>query len=484
MKEFIEFLIPEAHSLDPVDYEYVLDRQNRPTQRRTLGTLTGVPDRKIKSFLKKECYQDVKPPRVISTINGDDKNEYSRYIYAFTNEILKKQPWYAFGRTPAEVAERVAEVCMAAFTDVMNTDFSRWDGRHSNLLRQLESMALLRAFREMYHEELADLHRGQYKMDGFLEEVKYFLEYARASGSPETASFNGMDNAFVGYLHFRLDRESAPGLSPQAAWNALGLYGGDDGLTADVHPNNYERAAKMVGHKLTVERIPRGSFGVSFLARMYSPNVWEGDLNSCCDLPRQLGKFHATVSLPSSVKPTHKLLEKAFSFWLTDEFTPVIGCFVSRVRFLLNGELAHNPDCAGMASWLSQFPKEVQFPNVQADWMMEYATRVLPDMDYDRFADWLEGCSTLEDLLSPPCLQEASQPKPPEPVVIDGDIVPGPKGELLLPKPSCPKPECFMGCRCFRPQKKQARSERKKMTPEEFEAWKQAKILAGTWKER
>jgi len=364
-------------------------------------------------------------------------------------------------------------------------------------------MALLRAFKREYHDELHDLHRSQFNMQAFLEEVSYYLEFARASGSPETASFNGMDNAFVAYYHFRLNRsDGTPGLKPLNAWTSLGIYGGDDGLTADVDPNNYSRAAKSVGHELTVELIQRGEFGVSFLARMYSPEVWEGCMDSCCDLPRQLGKFHATVNLPQSVTPTRKFLEKCFSYWLTDENTPIIGELVEKARLLLNSEFEHDPRLRPMASWGSQFPKGVQYPNNPGDWMMAYAVSVLPDMNYNAFKDWLSKADSLEYLQRPPLLQEAKVAKPSQPVVVNGDIIPGPKGELLLPVPTCKLETCQLGCRCKdvpdpkskddgegwskqRQQKKRdVKADRFDITKETFEEWKARRIAAGTWVEK
>lgn len=425
MQEFVEFLIPDPHLVDPYDDDYLFDQQNRPTQRRILETTPLVAKKVCNSFLKKESYQAIKDPRLISTINGTDKAAYSKFIYAFTDLIMKRQPWYAFGKSPIDIAARVVEVCCSAKLNAAKTDFTRFDGHGSNLMRELEQRCLVRAFRQNYTDEVLRLHRTQFGMKGYTTlGVEYDTEYVRLSGSPETATFNGLTNGFIGYYQSRLDFPDSPGLCPAAAWANLGIYGGDDGLTPDVHPKKYINAAKAMGQVIKVDPVSRGDAGVMFLARVYSPDVWNGDGNTCCDIPRQLSKLHVTVSLGNNVTPLKKLLEKCRSFWLTDEHTPLIGAFVSRAHLLLQSDFEANEETAAMRSWSANFPKDVQYPNEPADWMVDYCEEVLPNFNYRRFNEWINSCWTLTDLLSPPCCQEKSEPISTVPVAIDDEIYP------------------------------------------------------------
>jgi len=103
--EFVERLIPVAHSLVPASRDDVYVKQSRPNQRRTLDEAADRSDnnRALKSFQKAEPYQKPSEPRIITTIDGPTKRDYSTYIYAITAHI-KRYDWYAFGRPPLAVA--------------------------------------------------------------------------------------------------------------------------------------------------------------------------------------------------------------------------------------------------------------------------------------------------------------------------------------------------------------------------------------------
>jgi len=437
MKEFLELLIPDeqAQLLDPVEYDVVLERQHRPTQRRILANSEcGKAKRIISMFMKKEPYSNVKDPRAISTINGVDKREYSRYMYSFEC-IMKKQPWYAFAKTPIDIANRVSQLCEECISHTTNSDFKRFDGHGSNLMRELEKMALVRAFRVTYHAEILELHKGQYNLKAYAAlGTMYETDYTRASGSPETSLFNTLVNAFTAYLAKRMSKDMhGVHICPTEAYAALGIYGGDDGLTADLDANIYKRAASSIGQELDVEPIRRGHGGVKFLARVYSPHVWFGDNTSCCDIPRQVGKFHMSVRMPVTITPIMKLLEKVRSYVLSDENTPIIGDLCRRV-IEINGEIAKDEKLSQLSTWLAQYDKKVQYPNAKASWMMSYCEHALPDFDYKRFVVWLASCSSVDDILRAPMFQAPTPAKSDVPVAIDGMVLP--HGTKIPAKPS------------------------------------------------
>lgn len=420
MAEFVEKFIPNPHMAIPVDEEYVFEKQDRPAQRHILHAAEFMePKRVINMFLKRECYPEPKDPRPISTINGCDKMAYSKYIYALA-EHVKAQPWYAFGKTPKQVALRVTELCCGA-TSVAKTDFSRFDGRVSKLVRTLEQMILMRYFRTQYHDEILELHRSQYQLRAFSTfGIQYDTGDARASGSPETAALNSLVNAFVAFLAHRMTNINGCFIGPDEAYEKLGVYGGDDGLTADVDSEKYLRAATMIGQKLELEVVKRGELGVMFLARVYGPDVWFGDSSSCCDLPRQLAKFHVTVTLPSTITPAMKLVEKATAFFLTDANTPVLGQFCETVMRLSDGR----PQTKFLNIWNSDVPQEEHYPNEPREWYVDYAINALPGFHWIRAREWLNSVRTLEDMLSPPlCMEPRAPPPQAVPVVVNRQII-------------------------------------------------------------
>jgi hypothetical protein len=445
MQEFVELLIPgnQVHEYYLADLEMVMDRQNRPSQRGIIHrSFYEKATNRIKMFMKGETYANVKDPRPISTINGVDKVAYSKVIYSFEN-ALKQHEWYAFSHTPVEIANRVVEVCSQAET-VVKTDFSRFDGHVSNLLRELERMALTRAFHPSLHNEVLELHNKQFKLRGIGSfGSRYDSDMARASGSPETSVFNSMENAFIAFLALRRTFVGGAHMDADQAWSCLGIYGGDDGLTANITAKTYASAAGMVGQELTSEIVKRGDHGVQFLSRIYSPNVWFGDNNSICDVKRQLAKLHVTVRLPPNITPVTKLLEKTRAFVHSDLNTPIIGDFFYRANELFLGcvpmkvlqQYADVPGIAPMRRWDQQFDASVQYPNDKADWMFDAVAKQLPFFDYERFRTWLDNCRTLEDIMKPPQFVERETAKSAVSAVVDSgqEVLSGTPGKIELP---------------------------------------------------
>jgi len=461
IREFVERFIPNRsmHELDPVDDDYVLDAQNKPTQRRILAdSECMLPERRAKTFNKKEAYGNVKDPRIITTINGVDKREYSKFIYAFA-ALFKRQPWYAFGKGPPMVAQRVAHILSGSMM-ATNTDFSRFDGHGSNLMREVERAALLRAFRPQYHASIIELHRSQYNLAAVgAFGTKYEQGFARASGSPETSLFNSLVNAFVAFCALRGTMRNGSFMDADTAYLALGIYGGDDGITADVDVTAYKRAASMVGQDITVEPVTRGMPGIKFLARVYSPDVWFGDLNTCCDLPRTLSKFHTTVAMRSNVTPVMKLLEKTRCLLLSDRHTPIVGEFCAAVENAYGGEIPYESAAAEASSWLSHSPS--QYPNEYADWMEAYAIQSMPEFNLRQFRAWVARARDLDTLMKPPMFMPPPLATSKIDVVVDGEVVSGPKAPVVS-----------------------ARLAKHNDRARKFQELKEAKIKAGTWQER
>jgi hypothetical protein len=401
--EFSRILLGTAgvkkQSLIPYGYEEVYARQDRPTQRRILQQAEFVEGKNVgKNFMKREAYGKCSDPRIITTIEGSRKYRYSTFMYAFTDEVIKCQPWYAFGKTPLDVACRVGSVCSSA-KQISNTDFSRFDGTISEVARALEKRCILAAFRPEYTDELLTLLRDQCGVDCYIsvndESVHYNSGLARLSGSPETSTFNSLVNAFTAFLAWRMTKLPTGGyVSAAEAYTRLGMYGGDDGITPDLQPSVYVRAATKLGLKLDIEPIPRGSRGVKFLNRIYGPEVWFGDVTSMSDPLRALSKFHLCVNMDTRTTDLTKLCEKAYAYYLSDRSTPVLGEFVSSVVRILPHQYRFR-NLHGI--WNAQYEELVQYPNgvidgenvYTPDWMVEEFQLAVPGFRHDIFRSWL-----------------------------------------------------------------------------------------------
>jgi hypothetical protein len=449
MEEFLSFMIPTPHVGHPVDFDTVHEKQNRPSQRAILkraGLVAALKDDSpIQSFQKAEAYGKITDPRIISTIPGVAKYNYSRYIYSFT-KVLRQTKWYAFAITPIEIARRVASICLLALYAIM-TDLSRFDGRVSIVLRTLEKLAMLRYFAIEYHKELAELMASQQNQRAYTKfGVKYGTGFTRASGSPETADFNSMDNAFMAYVSLRKTIRDGRPVSAQEAWDGLGIYGGDDGITADVDPNVYVATCSEVGQVLELDIVKRGESGVTFLARTYSLHVWHGATDSICDIGRQLSKLHVTPSLPITVTPLQKLCEKLYSYYLTDRNTPIIGQLATMVVTVFPELVPKDHNANRLASYYSLVPEEVQYPNNDSadNWMISSVKASLPDFNFDTFNAWLALVTKLKDssllLKAPLCASYDITFSSKVPVVVNGVVVePIPTTEIKSDKPKVRK---------------------------------------------
>lgn len=390
----------------PVDYETVYEKQNRPTQRRILEEAQHTHDDGTATAMQKaEAYQTANDPRNITVMNGSSKMEHSKWMYSLY-QFMAFIPWYAFGRLPKEVAETVALLCLTALW-WLDGDFVRQDGNISKEARYLERTLMRRLFDPACWEELKQCLRSQ----TFLHVktkfgVKYNSMFSRASGSAETAVFNTILTAFIAFLAFRMTMKPSGGYyTAQEAWEALGIYGGDDGGTPNLKKEKAEKAATMMGQVLDCTVIARGEPGVQFLARHYGPGVWHGETNSCCDIRRQLSKFHVTVHL-NGVSKVGKLLEKAFAFSLSDSETPVIGPFVKKVLALYAAEHQEEYEYKNVLNiWNTHVAKDVHYPNTYADWMDELLDRQFAGgCKLSDFTEWLDGVEDLFGCLTPPCI--------------------------------------------------------------------------------
>jgi hypothetical protein len=431
--EFLSMLVPEdiAGTLSPDDVETVLLKQNRPQQKaiNRIAELGVGPSRTdvVQTFPKPEAYSGVKDGRIITTIPGQTKLGYSRFVSAFSRGVMRKTKWYAFGKTPAEISERVGEIAQFACT-IAAADLRRMDGCVSQVSRDVEQQAMLRAFHKRYHVELMDYmskqdHRQAVTPFG----VWYETLLARLSGSSETADFNSLTSAEGHYHAYRL-----MGYTPRQAWEMLGIFGGDDGASADIDPKKLELSFSQVGQTATVEMFKRGDTGVNFLARYYGPDLWTGDINSICDIPRQLSKLHTTVGMARNVLPLDKLIAKALNYCLTDFNTPVIGKVCSAVMSLVSSDrsdypmlrdsvLKEKPELRGALNWWSQYDISVQWPNNVGDWAQDMLRAWIPTVDLPRLDRWLTTLTHFT-VLRPPLIVEPPVIVVTVPAVVNGEV--------------------------------------------------------------
>jgi len=402
LEEFVARLIPEPHLAIPYDFQAVAEKQIKPGQKRDLleAGLLGIVGRIVKTFMKAEAYGKPTDPRNISTFSSKTKIEYAHYIYPLMDH-MKQYPFYAFGRTPRQVADRVAGICSVSGI-VACPDIHRMDGFVNNFSRQLEKAVGCRFFAPSYVSGFVEAHDLSHGNVGVTTHgFRYEQEDTRGSGEMGTSVWNTIINLFMIFYAKAL----ANNRDYESAWLFLHAYviaGGDDGLIGDMGDEILVRAARDIGFILKCPIYSRDTadIGVNFLARIYGPEVWLGDPNSMCSLRRQLEKLHLTVSVPLS--PSQKLFEKALSFSYTDSATPLLGKLCAAVMHALPGFTTTDT----IKRWGDDAPPEEQYPNKTAGWMDVVAVEELPLTNIPDFSDWLDSLPPIDDLLNCPAFYD------------------------------------------------------------------------------
>jgi hypothetical protein len=430
IREFADFVVSGCR-LSPVQYEVIEQKQVGAAQRLSLrkATVQGRKDRRIvKSFIKAEAYAGVKDPRIITTFDDKVKLEMGHFTLALAQHC-KRFKWYGPGKTPVEIADRVAEICSdASFVNL--SDYTRMDGTITETIRGVDRAIYMKAFQD-YRTDLNELLKLGYNNTGYLPRgTKYEQGTSQGSGNPDTSNSQTLRAAFVSYFAYRnVVSPTGRKFSPQEAFDHLGMHNGDDGIDADLPQRNFDWAAGKCGLLLEAAIVQRGQRGVNFLARYYSPQVWYGCNNSMCDIKRQLSKFHTTVRLPDNVTPEAKLVEKSRAYLATDRNTPIIGTLCKHVIRLSNKVFVLNPKrktpLPGVAHWWSKFDESVQFPNKNIDgWMDVELDHMLPELDRSIFDKWLVTTRTLSQITQAPlCVEPRATPPTSVDVVVDNTVV-------------------------------------------------------------
>nr|APG76165.1 hypothetical protein 1 [Beihai noda-like virus 6] len=317
--EFLEHLIPKnlVHTFVPKDEWFVELNQNRPTQRalaERAKPFSFFHKFVVSSFQKAEVYGKINYPRNISTVPTDHKLRFSGYTYSFA-ELLKEQPWYAFGLNPRQVTDAICDL-VGDEPFVTTNDFSNYDGSHGEFKTQFDQMLFTRLFAKQYHPELLKLLQSMTGATAFTNHgVRYNTGHTVLSGSASTSSCNTVMNALIAYIALRVS-----GLGPAEAYLNLGLYGGDDNVNRRIDPELHTKVAAKLGYVLKTEKVSRGQ-PLPFLGRIFL-DPW-ATRASICDVPRRLRNLHLTI-VPKHVPKSIVLRRRAQSYLINDPNTPII----------------------------------------------------------------------------------------------------------------------------------------------------------------
>nr|UQB76087.1 RNA-dependent RNA polymerase [Flumine nodavirus 18] len=335
-REFAKYVVPMAGLGSPLELQEIVEIQDRPTQRgrsaQVMHWICGVNPVSVKAFMKGESYGVANDPRNISTVGANHTLRLSAYTYAFKHDILYEKKWYAPAKPPREVAARVVDLARE-YSAISESDYSRFDGTISLWLREnVERAIYLRWVAVGYARDLGDLLAAEINPRAMTSNgLAYEPEASRLSGSPLTTDGNTLINAFVSYAAGRV-----AGLDARKAWDLLGIYAGDDGLSP-IKPVYLRTAAKDLGLALKCERRTEGH--MAFLGRIFYEAA-SGHDGSVQDPLRTWRKLHISFA-PKTISDRQALANRAAGYRSLDPNAPVLLEWCAKVYELtgLSGDV-------------------------------------------------------------------------------------------------------------------------------------------------
>jgi len=199
---------------------------------------------------------------------------------------------------------------------------------------------------------------------------------------------NSTGNAFTNYCAYR-----DQGLNADQSWEALGVYGGDDGLSFDADQLVWEKTAKMLGLSLKIDSLRRGD-PIPFLGRIWY-GMWTGYTTSTADFQRQLSKLHLTAS--TTMELSEVMLAKARGLWSSDWETPILGDWARAVFRILKIDPETVPLDPQMTSW---FAREGRLLQPERDVAMKafLNQKVCTEDSVEGLITTIEAAQSLEEL--------------------------------------------------------------------------------------
>jgi len=294
-------------------------------------------------------------------------------MYALSAQF-KTHRWFAFGTAPSALDRKVVELAQKIHTEGFecfeDSDISKLDGSKGRP-HYFDFVALvLHSFSPVYHDTLLNLLQNEKIIKGCTAfRVIYNVYWSTCSGSPDTTVSNTQVPALEKY-EIMLNS----GMTPDQAWDRMGIYGGDDAIDGAWLPDGASRTlAKSRGLEVKTSRTPVHKH-IVFLGRVY-PFPLTSPQNMA-DPRRILPRLHI-IDHTKTIE--QGLLDKASAFLVTDPHTPILGVWSRKINDLIKLP-DYNPEPGSFKLLLQQ---EIGDPDDTFNVVDGH------DEDYSLFADLL-----------------------------------------------------------------------------------------------
>lgn len=315
-----------------------LEIVNENIQKKAIYAAKVIPKEKLNidasSFIKKESYPDVKPPRLITQQNPRYLLELSKYTYPVKNQVLKKLAFYAPGRNGKEMTDFVMWKLRRS-KRMIATDYSKFDGTQGQKMRTLFEKQFYKSFYPMYAKHLDELFQLDFdakitmKSEEKLRYLQYYTMGARESGSGLTTDGNTINNAMSFYVSLRMT-----GLSHQKAWTIIensAFYGDDAIVCVEISDIIVDQEA-LLNHLtllgLDVKLMQSDMRCMPFLSRFFD---WKTE-SSIPDPERYLPKIAIAYEHdPSNRSPEQQVGDRIFGYYINDPNDYVIRSLMQAI---------------------------------------------------------------------------------------------------------------------------------------------------------
>lgn len=397
---------------EPFTADEVWEKQDTPKKRQIItDALESIaPDGEnapmledILCFMKQEV-GSINAPRNISPVDCETKLQWSAYMLGLA-KCLKKHKWYSPGNSPMDIAEGVRVRALLGKRTCAETDFSKMDGTVSKTARTVEDRVLLRV-KTTFHDHVKRVYsatmnrkcRGRFG-------TKFNSEMSRLSGEPGTSILNTIIAVFMHFLGLVYQFMSLGASYDEAirsAWEGLGVYNGDDGLTGDLEAEFIVQASKKLGFTTKVANFQRGAV-VGYLSRKFMfcdhPTA-----NSTTDIIRSMSKIHASTD--SQTPDCVLMYRRSRDIAQNDANTPILNRIIAKMSAISkeghNAEMRLHPnrDINDFNYWATRAELEGGgFPNELEGWMDDYADDCLGDLDTHALGHWLHDPMSTGDTI-------------------------------------------------------------------------------------
>jgi len=326
--EFVELIVPTPGLNHPMSIEDVILSSSSTQKVKYENSLIEKHDLTNKAFQKTEAYPEIKDPRNITAVDPKHVVKMACFVKPIVAHLKEYTKWYVFGRNPTELSDCVYEIMQDTQSgELVNGDFSRFDGRQSTVVVDLNTALSIAFFADKYHEEIRQKrHDLSFAMFRTESKVWYNASDSNKSGSATTSIDNTVTHAFAQYCHFRQD-----GFAPDEAYARIGLCAGDDGLLRSRDPKGYEKTCSELNFVLKSFVCNPGD-PVPFLGRIW--NDWSSN-ESYFDPVRALSKMHFSDSSDRNIAVERLAWRKAVGYYATDAGN-FIGHIAGKILLLTN----------------------------------------------------------------------------------------------------------------------------------------------------